>query len=462
MDNGVKTLPDSVQGKFGLAVGFVVIAFVNFGLESLEDYPGQAIGIVCIVVAILIAIKAIKQIIDERRECEYQERLQEQEQAKARAIIDHFARGEWKFPVSDFYAACQKEGANDMSNAFCAQKAFLIAMTIAEDAGVPQQYRNIYVTKAKVLEYYAQADAVEVARKNAIQKDYEFKSQHPQMATPDDDERMIINHAAAVMDKTGLNKRDFMFLQQIGVLRSAIQEMEKEIEIRAKNEEEAQKAMIQLGVAMMEASQEPTRNWGLAGGIASAIGGFGAGVAAAADAMAENAAIERRNAQNSAYYRNLTARMVVGLTESNASSYALRRERDALAEKCKEIENERLANRTKVVLDNLCTQDLLPYIKPTLLGVTRKPSSVLEITLSLENTYVPDVPNGVKMVMDGLISLDIYKGDIKVGTACAPLPLYGIPCGHKTTMTALCNYYLEGDQTYTVKYNYHYLWIMQL
>lgn len=456
--------PEEYEGKVKLTIAWSILGVVCFVVSAItSEFVPFMVGAIFAGVAIYGGIQAYNQRIDEKQRedhLQYEEKKKKEEQE---IMEKRFASGTWDFPKEKFYNLCKDNAIKDLNDPFTMQKACLLAASLLEDAGVPKQYHNIYVSGEKVKEYYTSWNEILEEKKRKEQEEFERKSREPQRARPDATELKIINGNKALYGKHGIDKRTAMFDQEIAEITNAIRMLEREITVRDRKRREAQQAIDQLGFALQAASRESTKNWGFAGGIASALGGPAAGIVAASDVMRENAAIEARNQQNSAYYAKMTANMMISLGESKSlSTYELEKEKTKLEERRTEIREEQKKNRTKVVLEGVDKEALLSYIKPELKEVARNKNDVLEIELTVANSYVPKVPDGVKIVMDGNISLEVYSGDICVGSAYAPLPLYGIPCGESGTVKALCTNYLEGTPKYTVRYTYNDLWVMEL
>lgn len=457
MDNSLNTF----KGNIGLAIvwdilGLIAIIGASFATGSLLG--GICAGSIVAIPGIVFSIRAYRFWHEEKAEEERIAREQEQKRRQERERNELFASGKWKFPKEKFYNLCQKNAATDMDNAFCLQKAQLLANSVLKEEGVPQQYHKLYNSNEKVKEYYDTQHSIVEAANAKLQQEYERKTREPQRARMNEIERATISLAERVRNVYGREKRSFLLLNDINNLSNAIKDLDAKIVKEEENREsikQATRGVIEANTKLNNASKQ---NWGLAGGIADAIAGPGAGIIAAGNSIRHNAEIDAKNRAENSHYSQISFDLESG---SYNRQWKLEREKTRLTSKLEELNNIKNLAMQKVVLEDVSTQELKKYISPKVVSIKRNNNDVLEVTINIKNTYEPHVPNNVKMVVDGFISADVYRDKILVGTAYAPFPLYGIPCGETAKVTALCPYYLEGDQKYTLKYKYHNLWVME-
>lgn len=126
------------------------------------------------------------------------------------------------------------------------------------------------------------------------------------------------------------------------------------------------------------------------------------------------------------------------------------------------LSRELSALEQKVVLTDYETAELWKKLKIRTDSVVKSETNVLEITTTIENSYRPDVPEHVKITMDGVLSAKVYFKDTFVGTALIPLPLYGVECCATATFTSLCEDYIGSNGKYKVVYEPIALWAMEL
>ena len=448
-------------------VGSRIFMAIAFGLLFILiliacAVSGEAVylifGIPLLIASIYHAYRAyrIKQDeIEEERRIAYEQELKRQKEKEQNEL---YASGKWKFPRKEFYELCRKNGATDMENAFCLQKARLLAQSLLREAGVPQQYHRIYANDEKVKDYYSQWHSVVEALNNKRQQELERNSREPQRANLSASERATISTAESLKNTYGREKRRNILTKEITAISNAIKDLDTRIANERKNRESSRQNMNSIIEANARLNNAAKQNWGVAGGIADAIAGPGAGIVAAGEAMRRNAEIDEKtraeSKQFSQFYFEIENR-------SFNNEFEMEREKKRLTAKLKELEDERTLSLQKVVLEDVSTDEIKKYISPKVVSISRNNNNVLEVTVKVNNKYIPQVPDNVKVVVDGVISADIFSEKIHVGTAYIPFPLYGIPCNQTVNLVGLCPYYLEGDHKYTLKYTYHKLWVME-
>ena len=400
-------------------------------------------------------------------------RLQKEEKIKQCEEQERIASGKWEFPCDLFLQRCRQNKVTNIDNPFYFNKAKLLAIAVLKESSIPEEFNNLYINDEKIREYFLIGLQNEEAEEQRIQEEKQAKKlkeeqmelerqRVPQESTASKYEHAQLRNAAILITKYGREKRDTMLALELATLNEVIEQKIDEIKTKKKDAEAAQEAMLKLGVAVMSASQEPTKDWGLTAGVASAVAGPMAGAVVASDILRENQEIEMRNAQVRAQCSKHTAQMVNDITSSSDEAIVkIEKEKDTLLEKRMKIERQRELTQQKVVLENVGLLELKEFIKPRVHKIQRNKNNVTEVEIDIRNNYVPDVPEGVNIVVDGSFSVDIYSDSIHLGTANVPFPLYGLPCGKTTRVKALCPYFLSGDHKYKVKYTYHHLWAME-
>lgn len=176
-----------------------------------------------------------------------------------------------------------------------------------------------------------------------------------------------------------------------------------------KNREAAETLRKMGGILQQSVYQEKEKDWAVRGGIASGIGGLGAGVAAAVDAMQDNERIRKENAdrrewgkQQNDHHEQL-ARQVEAKRIAAPSMYQLQRDYDVdLSWK---------------------PETLLEYIFDGRLNHVRhrvdEDTGVVHVSVTLGNY--------ASMMIDGSLRGKLYTQDGKcAGCAYIPLPVGGI------------------------------------
>ena len=373
-----------------------------------------------------------------------------------------WASGKWTFPARKFYAICTSNGITKLDSSFAVNKIVLLASTCMEEAGLPKQYHHLYIDEEKAKAYYLREYEKDMTIKAEKQKEFERRCNEPQTATLTPEESAIIRQDKELISRYGRDKRHTILKREASVLTQSITALAREIASKEAGIKSSQDSLFAIGEGLGNASKQKTQSWGLAGGIAEGLAGPAAGIAAASDVMAKNARIEAENAAVQQHYRQKYSSIAYNVTVRGYSEVSnLESQKKQLEKKLTEVEDKIRLCEQKVVLNEIPSKDLVKCVHPKVVNITRQKNNALEVTITVKNTFVPEVPDGVKIVLDGVISAEVYRNKIHVGTAVLPFPIDGIPCGTTVTLKALCPKYLEGDQKYTLKYTYHNLWAME-
>lgn len=67
------------------------------------------------------------------------------------------AAGDWDFPVEKFYDQCVAAKAVPLKSAFAEQKAIALARQILKEADIPDEYQDLYCSKARIEQYFQEA-----------------------------------------------------------------------------------------------------------------------------------------------------------------------------------------------------------------------------------------------------------------------------------------------------------------
>ena len=236
------------------------------------------------------------------------------------------------------------------------------------------------------------------------------------------------------------HKRKLMLKSELDDLNKLIKEKEKNIQ-----------GMRDLpSIVAMSAAQTPTRDWAIEGGIASAIGGPAAGIAAASDAMAENRRIEEENARNRRAAASLGADMHTSLY---GRIEQLENEKEEIIQK-RNMVYSRWTNTNKlVVFDSVSTETLYNSLSISNVNVQHATGNTLKVSVTIQNKYEgKEFPNTVQGVVDGTLIAQVYFDDIYLGDATLVLPTLGINC--KNGIGIAKGIYLN-KVAYTVQGRYH-------
>ena len=123
--------------------------------------------------------------------------------------------------------------------------------------------------------------------------------------------------------------------------------------------------------------------------------------------------------------------------------------------------------RRKIVLTKPGAEEIWKNFKAGEAMVRKNPSGVLAISLpvALKAPFAPDVPHGIRMVVDGALTGEVWFEDVYVGGVVFPLPLMGIPTDMtgKLVLEGLCGRSVGAEGQYTVKLSRRQnLWLMEV
>ena len=421
---------------------FMTYKFYDLGLDPYaSSTTGEIIFcLICAVIGLVVSIKV-------ESVARFYRKDEKEAERKKKSTLQQYKDDTWDFPVADFYDYCIKNGIQHLNNSFFVEKAKLLALTILkeEEIPVPEEYHHRYLDTKRLKEYF-QKGKEQVEKEIAIEKhNDEIWNSTPHKATPNTAEAYQLELAQKVASQLGIGKRQLM-------LRYSIAKLDDEIRMK----KEGQEAIRQVGFLMSSsAAQQKKSDWAILGGIAEGIAGPAAGVAVAMDAIQKNAEIEKWNQQNRAAVNRVAIDIANSANNLNSTISEMEMAKLLLSRELSALEQ-------KVVLTEHETAELWKKLKIRTDSVIKSETNVLEITTTIENVYIPDVPEHVRITMDGVLSAKVYFKDTFVGTAIIPLPLYGVECRATATFTSLCEDYIGLDGKYKVIYEPIALWAMEL
>lgn len=344
--------------------------------------------------------------------------------------------GEWVFPADKFLAECIEKGVKQLSTSYEMRKATLIAQSIVEKAGMPQDCIPAYCSEDKVRGYFAAATDNKNRQEAQDRAAAEQKYKTPQKNDLSHADLEYRAYADKARVASPMEKRKLAIQYDLDDARNRL----AVIEARRKHAQEVEQYLAR-------ASYQRPNDWATMGGIASGIAGPGAGAAVAAQAIAENQAILQQNAAN------MRSAVAVGnkLRDAIPSSQAVVQEIAALK---KELEEAPY----KVVFDEYDTAELFASLALT--ASTRFASSM---TLRVTNHRPNDDPQ-VKKAIDGTLLMRVYCEDILLDTVCVTLPRNGVPCdkGYIVRAYPLAQYMIEGEKrNYRCEFEPIRLWMIE-
>lgn len=182
-------------------------------------------------------------------------------------------------------------------------------------------------------------------------------------------------------------------------------------------------------------------------GVATAIGGIGAGVHSALDTARKNAEIRERNAENRRNSANMMKEMYDVAWEYEKQIDKLRDERSKVDKK---------------YISEIDTHNLMDIINVRTISTSISKTGTVFIEANIE---VDDLEGyqvkGKKLVVDGTIYGDVYTNQNKVGSCQLVFPKYGIKPGMDAQIEGICDECaVEGDKI-EVRYRGKHLWVME-
>lgn len=233
-----------------------------------------------------------------------------------------------------------------------------------------------------------------------------------------------------------------------------LQNLESDCQTRITKKKQGQEAMRQLGQFYF-AAQQKEASWGLSGGIAEGIAGPAAGVIAASQTIENNRKIQQYNQS----MREASAIALRGSFGLNNDICELESERSEIQKKVSEAEK-------KVTLQNPTADEIFSNLKIGRARIEKSETGVLhiELPISIKRPFALSAPEEIIMVVDGVLSGEIWMEEKMIGSVLIPLPLYGIPTNmrEEVTLDAMSDRSVEYNGKYTVKLaESQNLWIME-
>ncbi len=437
-------------------VGFIAIVLMFDNKSSIRN-----IGIIlCVVTLILFVLLGLflaylskskryqKTLEDEKKEEreKIEEEIKNEREKRISPIIDQIENGTYPFPRM-FYEYCRSEHVNSLDSDFNKEKAQLLF----------NQFKKIHFYQIEIPESiynsaYSDLDTVFNEGRAAMEV-YEKTAQKGELPI---DQKQLLEEQIKYYSLRGREKRRAMLNSNISLL------SEKILDIL-----NAQKAMNTLAVAMSTSAYTQKKNdWAFLGGVASGIGGAGAGIAVASNTMIENERIEAQNQANRAAVKK-TAQMIAreGMNLDGDIS-DLKKARDLYTSELQKLDQKVLLHQkdSNTLYKGLELYGKVKKINKTVKGVLSNPDKhyeYLKFEITIRSNNDADVPEGTHIVTDGFINVKIYSEDTLIGTTPINLPMMGIEKGEKETIEGVWNFFLPGNHEYKLEYENIVLWQME-
>ena len=423
------------------SIPFIVLFFVFMSEIPFLAWISSVIGIISLGGA-YIYLTSTKRSLDLEEELEA---AAKKRQEKADAI----AGGKWEFPALKFYKECAQLGISyeSLDTSYSRAKCKVIANELMSKASIPEQHMSLYNTEAKLKEYFRLGEDLAAKEKTRQEEKAARYKESSHAAGLSSKQKAKLSFLNDLKEKYGTAKRDAM-------LRLIVDSFSKKI----REIEEAQYNMQQLGVILAQsASQTKPLDTAVAAGLGNGIGGAGAALYAAADAMNRNAQTEAENRRNREAVNRMAAEMCGSSFELCSDISALKKQREPFIKARDDL-------KTKVVIPGPTTQELFDSLTIEKPIINKLKSGVLSVKVKLKTSFAPEVPANVKTTVDGTLTGKVYAGDLFVGECLLPLPMYGVECGNPDAAEAetLCDRFAANDQPYRVEFSPCKLWVMEL
>ncbi len=360
-------------------------------------------------------------------------------EAERQALILRVKNGQYAFPEKELYAKCRKAGITSTEDSFSQKKIAALMLQHFQQINVPADCCGSYLAQANsIFERYYDAEQKQIARQKEEDK-------HPKTGKlTDDDDEYLHNLMIRGQNCTGIEKRRKMLTVELERHKMRLEEARRKID-----------EGVSSSMAIRDSARiEKKADWAVAGGLASAVGGIGAGIAAAMNVQAKNAEIDARNARNID-----TARRLADSVSSAYYGYynIIDWETKEIAECKKELQEA----SAKVVMDEIPTQEL--YAALEIKGSVNPHETDTGFFISIKNSYVPDVPSNVKMVTDGTLKVRLLcdEGTL-IDELIVPLPSLGIPCGSSESFKGATAKYMHGEhKRFRMEFAPDKLWLIE-
>lgn len=299
-------------------------------------------------------------------------RAQAREQAREEAMKQKQER----FHIY-FYKKCLENSIYSINSAANRQKAILLG----------NQMRIINVNESNVDELFKKGEAYA----NAQKKQEENKKIAEQRAGIQKEEREKFQKYSCLH---GRQKRLLMLKEELQSLRKSKSSLETFTD-----------------TTLGSVAYERERDWAITGGIASAIGGAGAGVMAASQVQAENEAIKQRNAERKAW---------ASKTLSPALNLILEAEREIKELEAK-INKEEVALVDESINTAMCFESLSCDYTSEI-----DASNILSVSAKLQLKENLTIFETVSAVLDGCLLATMFVNEMEIGKTLLVLPFEGI------------------------------------
>lgn len=343
--------------------------------------------------------------------------------------------GSWKLDTQKFYKKCLSQKIENLDDPFYLNKAKLILDNTLKANRVPQKYRHLYNSDEKINEYFSNG------KKTIEEAEYKKRNtpKSIKLTTGEKEEQTFFN---LLKNLSGKSKREKIISLSIEKEQKKIDEINK----RISSMEKSRDTLISAPNCI-----ERKSDWAIMGGLAQGIAGPAAGITVAQNALIENQKIEARNNE----YRQAKVRLYTNyeimIIEEKQKLNAIKRQIASNKKTLRELE-------TKIILSDIDKDELFKSFSIT----SKIKGKKVELTVS--NSFVPNVPENIKMVVDGILNVKISYKMIYSEQVIVPLPTLGVPCDKSNRKIKIYNYITQKMPS-AVDYDFEItpvsLWVME-
>ncbi len=372
---------------------------------------------------------------------------------------DKIERRNWKLKkAAEFYIKCYVKGHTSFEDPISKERIALLAQTqnYCENAD-DQSLRNAFEASREAAIEYGRGFFTHVqqslSKRNPSRREILDARRKPLDASLSDDELLSYFSIGekAVITVDVIRAEEKAEREQLDEF-VHLTGRDKRIAILTKEAEPLRKSLQESSHRLPDNyGQQKEHDWAVAGGIASAIGGGGAGVAAALDAQTRNADIRQRNAQmaQNVYTINSLLDQIQSNRESNYQ-YAL-----------KQIEETRL----KLLGDDNDNQNLMSRLSVQLSGITVTETGAvrIEAEVCLNSDEQVRIRQGqIQATIDGVIIARLMQNGVFKGKAYLTLPRLGVCSQTPTKVKGICTSTNDPSAQYQVEFEPHQLWTIEI
>lgn len=446
LKNENKTTYRIDEDNIMLGILFCIVGFLVLVCDALFcDWWGGFIVVAVLAIAsglLLVYIECSKKSDLNKAVEEEISRLEKKEQEHQRQNQLGIT-GQWEFPAEEFYCRCEKNKIQTINNEYGFNKAKLIAEQLIRDECPMADISSFsdYLEREKLQSF------IELGKLKA-QKTAEaenMRKKKAKCADPTPKEAAFLKRTSEVQHLTGCNKR-------VKMLTDLVDDCETEYQ-RAKSEEDVWK---QLAI-VQGMQQQKEKDWSIRAGAANGIAGPVAGIATVLDTMQENEKIRMYNQDVRSAADGYIAKAAATFDGQAKAKAAHKRLEKSIEEA-----------RATIALPNPNADTLWENMKVNYDNafISKSKSGVLNVSVDIRliRPVHLDVPDGVKMVIDGTIAADVmYEGN-KIGEVAFLLPILGMPCDEPAAITlkGMCQNSTGFDNGYTLEMKTKQnLWVME-